>query len=298
MLVMFRFLPVFVLRLLAAPVSLVYYFLCEKAREESRRFLRKAARAAGLPAGSLRPFRHILSFSHALIEKLESWGGKIPISDLHFQQDDIWELIGQLDRGKGALLICSHLGNAEFLRGLASFGRTAVSRHVPVTSIVEFSVTARFNQLLRQVNPESMLRIIGANDIGPDTIVLLQDRIDAGELVVIAGDRTSANSRDKYFLFPFLGEPAPFAVGAFFLAAVLNVPVYFVFALRQKDISFRPEYNVYARKSPLSFDCPRREREGRVRELARDFAEQLESHCKLHPYQWYNFFDFWAKPEV
>jgi predicted LPLAT superfamily acyltransferase len=152
--------------------------------------------------------------------------------------------------------------------------------------------------MLRKLNPDSALRVISANDIGPDTIITLQDRLAAGELVVIAGDRTSANSRDKYFLFPFLNRDAPFAYGPFFLASLLDVPTYFVFGIRRGDLSLGSQYDMHVLRSAVSFNCSRRERTGRVEELARSFAEKLEYYCKRYPYQWYNFYDFWAKPEV
>jgi predicted LPLAT superfamily acyltransferase len=99
-------------------------------------------------------------------------------------------------------------------------------------------------------------------------------------------------------MFPFLGEEAPFTQGAFFLAALLNAPVYFIFALRRSALSLNPEYNMHVHRSSLSFDCPRKERNHRIKELAGSFAATLEGYCKQQPYQWYNFYDFWAKPEV
>jgi predicted LPLAT superfamily acyltransferase len=87
-------------------------------------------------------------------------------------------------------------------------------------------------------------------------------------------------------------------VGPFFRAAMRNAPTYFVFALRQKDVSLGSQYNMHVHKSPLSFDCSRKERNQRMEELAHLFVCQLEYYCKQHPYQWYNFFDFWAKPEA
>jgi predicted LPLAT superfamily acyltransferase len=300
-LIMFRFLPIIIVRLCSFPVSVFYYLFSKTARRESRRFLLKAAAVPGREAPekkpAIHPLRHILSFSLALIEKMEAWGGRFSFTRIHFQEDDIGDLIQNLEDRRGALLICSHLGNAELLRGLASFNRTGVSHEIPVTSIVDFTGTAYFNKMLREVNPKSMTHIISVHDMGPQTLVLLQERIAAGELVVIAGDRTSANTRNKYFVFPFLGEPAPFSFGVFFLAALLEAPVYFVFALRDGDISLRPKYSMHVHKNHVSFACSRKEREARIEELARSFAGLLESYCKRYPYQWYNFFDFWAKPE-
>jgi predicted LPLAT superfamily acyltransferase len=298
LLVMFRIFPVILLRLAAYPVALAYCFFSKTARDSSRLFLKQAAACFKREGKKFSPrvFRHILAFSLTVIEKVEAWGGKVKFDRIRFQDDDIGDLTGRLERKEGAFLICSHLGNAELLRGLASFNRTGLSREIPVTSIVDFSVTAYFNRMLKELNHHSDLRVIGAGDIGPDTIILLQERLEQGGLVVIAGDRTSAKTRDKYFLFPFLGRDAPFAYGSFFLAALLNVPVYFVFALRRGDVSLFPRYDMHVHKSGIIFDCPRRERAGRVEKLARSFVEYLEYYCRQHPYQWYNFYDFWSLP--
>jgi predicted LPLAT superfamily acyltransferase len=208
----------------------------------------------------------------------------------------VGDLRERLNRGEGAVIICSHLGNVELLRALASFNRTGLSREVPVNGIVDFNVTASFNRMLQELNPGVSLRMISVNDIGPDTIILLQDRLAAGELVSIAGDRTSTKTRNKNFSVPFLNERAAFPYGAFFMAAMLGTPTYFVFALRQKDVSLSSsQYDMYVHRSPVSFDCPRKEREARIEETVRLFAERLEYYCKRHPLQWYNFYDFWAE---
>jgi predicted LPLAT superfamily acyltransferase len=298
-LLVFKACPMFLMRLGAYPAAFLYFLFSKKTRDDSRRFLKRIALCAAAEGEvfPIRIFRHILAFSLTVVEKVEAWGGKVMLDRVHFHDDDVGDLIAALERGEGALFICSHVGNAELLRGLANFNRTGVSRKVPVTSIVDFSVTAHFNRMLQELNPDSVLRVISANDVGPGTIITLQDRLAAGELVVIAGDRTSANSRDKYFLFPFLGEDAPFAYGPFFLASLLNVPTYFIFGIRRGDASLASRYDMYVIKSAVSFDCSRRERAGRIEALARSYAEKLEYYCKRHPYQWYNFYDFWAKPD-
>jgi predicted LPLAT superfamily acyltransferase len=247
---------------------------------------------------SLRPLKHILACSLTLVEKVEAWGGKVLFDRVHFQEDDIGDLVAGLEKGQGALLICSHLGNSELLRALADYNRTGVSRNIPVTSIVDFSVTALFNRMIRELNPQSAARVISAKDFGPDTVILLLDRIKAGELVVIAGDRTPVNTGNKNIPIFFLNEYTSFPRGPFLLAALLNAPTYFVFALRRGDLSLSAQYDMHVHKSALSFDCSRRDRENRTKELARLFAEKLEYYCKQHPYQWYNFYDFWASPKI
>jgi predicted LPLAT superfamily acyltransferase len=302
--ILFKRLPMTVIRILTFPVALSYFIVAKRARAVSRMFLTQMAaflekdpENSGGKRPKLSSFTHIRAFAMTVVEKVEAWGGKVGLNRIHFQDDDIGDLIAVLEQGRGALLICSHLGNTELLRALACFNRTGVSRNVPVNSIVDFSIVPYFSRMLKELNPQSMLNLISANHIGPETIMRLEERAAAGELVVIAGDRTSAHARNKYFLFPFLGKDAPFAVGPFFLAALLNVPTYFVFALRQQDVSLSSHFEMHVHKSPVSFDAPRKERNQKARELARAFAERLEYYCKQRPHQWYNFYDFWAVPE-
>jgi predicted LPLAT superfamily acyltransferase len=298
LLILFRVFPVFLLRLIAFPVGFFYWLFSKRIREESRSYLER------IPAlKSPSPLKHILAFSLSLIEKVEAWGGKVSFKRIHFQDevndnnvDASRELVDRLERGEGAFVISSHLGNMEFIRGLAGFNRTGVSREVPVNAIMDTQVTAHFNRMLTELNPHSITRLVNVNDMGPETVILLQERLAAGELVVIAGDRTSAKEGSRILRLSFLGKEASFPYGPFFLAALLDAPVYFQFALRRRDVSLSSHYNLNIHRSPVSFACSRREREGRILELARGFVFLLEQYCKKHPYQWYNFYDFWAPP--
>ena len=302
MLVLFRLLPVILLRLIAFPVGFFYFLFSKKARAHSRAYLRLVS-AAQQNAGTrgsrarrvqrLNSLKHFLSFALALVDKVEAWGGKVLFKRIHFCNDDIEYLNSRLESGQGAVLISSHLGNMEFIRALAGLNRTGVSREIPVNAIVDFKVTAHFNRMLKELNPQSSTRLLNASDLGPDTVILLGERLAAGELVVIAGDRTASGGNSRKLPLPFLGVQAPFPYGPFLLASLLDAPVYSVFALRCHDITLGSHYFFHIHKSPLIFDCGRKEREARIQELAAWFASYLQTYCQEHPYQWYNFFDFW-----
>jgi predicted LPLAT superfamily acyltransferase len=303
MLIFFRLLPPVFVRLAAFPVGFCYFLFSKAAREHSRLYLQRIAVAGAMAAGGdgtenqsvkkSSSLAHILSFALALVEKVEAWGGKVSFKRIQFQDDDIGGLIARLEKGEGAFLISSHLGNMEFIRALAGFNRTGVSREIPVNAVVDVAVTAHFNRMLHELNPRSVTRLINARDMGPQTIITLQERLAAGELVVIAGDRTSPNAASRSLSLEFLGGQAAFPYGPFFLAALIHVPVYAVFALRQKDVSLSSRYTLHIHQSPVSFDCPRAERGRRIEELACWFAALLERYCKERPAQWYNFYDFW-----
>jgi len=317
MLILFRIFPIIILRILAFPVGFFYFVFSKKARDESRRFLQKAApfteqsKTAKKCRSVFGPLRHIVSFSLNLVEKLESWGGKFQFKKIHFQNDDVEELINELESGKGVFLITSHLGNIELLRGLASFNRTRVSRKTQVIAVIDTKVNGNFSRMLKELNPQSSFDIINASEIGPHTAIMLEEKLAEGAMVTIAGDRTSAgkvanradgkadsgaaDGQNKNFLIPFLGEDAPFSPGIFYLSVLMKAPVYFVFALRRGDLSLKSEYNMYVHKSTLSFDCSKKERFAKSSLLAKSYAELLENYCKQNPFQWYNFYDFWLK---
>ena len=301
LLILFRLFPVIILRIIAFQVGFFYFLFSKKGRTESRRFLTRAAPfidnadKAKKCRSPLGPLRHIVSFSLNLVEKIETWGGKYPFKKIHFQDDNIGELIERLENGKGAFLITSHLGNAELLRGLVSFDKTGVSRKVPVTAVIDMKVSKHFSRMLKELNLQSSLDIMGADEIGIHTAAIMEEKLTAGEIVTIAGDRTSVNDAKKSLMIPFFGKEAPFSPGIFYLAALLNVPVYFIFALRRGGLSLKSEYNMHVHKSDLSYANTKKERLMRASELARSFVMLLESYCKQEPFQWYNFFDFWYK---
>jgi predicted LPLAT superfamily acyltransferase len=301
MLILFKIFPVVILRIFAFPVGFFYFLFSKRARTESSRFLDKAAHfiedkiLVKKCLSSFGPLRHIISFSLSLVEKLQSWGGKFPFKAVHFQDDGIGELIQGLENKKGAFIITSHAGNMELLRGLASFNQTGVSREIKVISIMDTEVTAHFNKALKELNPQSGMDILNAKILDSHTVILLKEKLEAGELAVIAGDRTAVSGAEKNLMLPFLGEQAPFSHGIFYLAALMNVSIFFVFAMRRKDLSLMPEYDMHVHKYEVSFDCTKKERLLRSRDLAVSYVTFLETYCKKHPFQWYNFFNFWSK---
>ncbi len=288
-----RILPGIVVRILAVPIGFFFWLISGPERKAIIKYLEKVR-----PGRKPYTLPLFLAFSITIIEKLESWAGKIRFGKIHFQQDDITSIWKELEEGKGALLICSHLGNMEMLRAIADYGEIGVSRRVPVISIVDFAVTAGFNQMIEKANGSSMHNIISANDIGPDTIVLLQEHVTKGGIVVIAGDRNSADTPDRNYDIDFLGSPAPFPQGPFIMASLLDCPAYFVFAARQKPLSVSAEYNMHIHKTRVDFSGNRAEKKLQIRQMAEEFVRYLEKYCNKYPLQWYNFYEYWEKGDL
>lgn len=298
LLLLMKRLPKSFVFVLIYPIAAFYYIFSSRARTECTDYQERLKKFSnGLVPQKISPFRQILSFTLCVMEKMEGWLGNYHYNNLVLHNDDLKELQALLESGKGALLIGSHLGNMELMRSLSSFGENGVKREFSVTAIMEVKATEQFNRTLNQINPGVNFQVVDPSEIGPDTIIMLQERIDKGGLVVITGDRTSSRSRMRVIREDFLGEKADFPYGVFLLAFLLKAPAYYVFGLRTRTSTLMPRYNMFVEKSLIDFNCTRTERDDRIRLLCREFVGKLEKYCLKFPYQWYNFYNFWLPAE-
>ncbi|MCF0241102.1 MAG: hypothetical protein HUK25_00600 [Treponema sp.] len=289
-----KHLPNAVVNCLAYPVAFFYYLFSKRGRHESRVFQKKLKEFTnGEVPKIISPYKSILSFSIAFLEKLAGWLGKIEYDQLITHDDDCQELIERLEQGKGALLFTSHLGNSELLRSLTSFNRTGVSKAIPVNVLMEIHAAEIFFQTLKEVNPGFTMNTIDTHDIGPETIEHMQECIDRGELVVVAGDRTAATSKERFLRKKFLGQEADFPYGVYLIATLLEAPVYYIFGLRDKTTSINSKNHMYVERSKIDLNCTRKERENKINALCDEFISKIEHYCIQYPYQWYNFYNFW-----
>lgn len=294
LLLLFKIFPRFVVHIFAFPVGFFYYLFSARARRECRLYQKQLKSfTGGKVPGKIRPAAQIISFSLCVLEKMEGWLGKVQYKNLISGERDLQPLIDQLEQGKGAVLVGSHLGNMELLRSLSSFNRTGVNREISVTTIMESKATEQFNKTIEEINPGAAMNVVDPSDITPDTMIFLQEQIENGGLVVFAADRTSARSRLRTIRKSFLGKEADFPYGVFLLCVLLKAPVYYVFGLRAKTLSIFPKNYMFVEKSAVDIEVPRSKREECISNLCEEYVRTLERYCVDFPFQWYNFYNFW-----
>ncbi len=282
-----RLLGMRVTRLWLHPIVAYFVLTGRAARLESQRYfacLRAASPAEATPSpGWWSAYRHMLAFADAGLDKLAAWSGRVMKADVVFDDPSAFEAL--VASGKGALVIGAHLGNLEMTRALAVRGARA-----KVTAVVYTEHARRFNSVLAGAHRDFASRMLEVTDFGPETAMLMQERIDAGELLVIVGDRVPAHEAGRVVDVPFLGRTAPFAQGPYVLAHALGCPVYLFFCLKEHG-----GHRVYFEPFAERIELPRRERAAHLTAHARRYAQRLEYYCRKAPYQWFNFFDFWAR---
>jgi predicted LPLAT superfamily acyltransferase len=275
-------------RRVATPIvhaaTLYFFTFGRRTRRVSLEYLRRIEREA--PESGLAPtrrwaYRHFLAFTHAILDKLDAWSGRLDYRHVVFE--DHTRLREAAGSGRGRLVIGSHLGNLEVCRALAS-----LNRRVRLNVLVHTRHAAYFNRVLAMAGA-SELELLQVTDFGPAVALMLKERIDRGEWVVIAGDRVPVHG-GRTVDVRFLGGIAPLPVGPYLLGALLECPVNLLFCLRRAGTN-----HIYFEPFAERLGWPRAERDAALAREAQRFADRLEHYVRLEPLQWFNFYPFWRE---
>ncbi|WP_404358323.1 hypothetical protein [Methylotuvimicrobium sp. KM1] len=273
-----------VLQVFLYPVVSYYWLLNGKARAASIDYLRRVSDF--LPADTIRDRRygsylHFIAFANAIIDKLAAWSGAISLNDVEYHGRDA--IVSHLEHGQGVLILGSHLGNMEVCRVIAK-----LRKNVTVNVLVHTKHAEKFNALLNRYAESGRMNLIQVTEMNAATAMLLQDKIEAGELVVIAADRIPVTGQGRVAKARFLGATALFPQGPYILASLLKCPVYTLFCLKRQD-----KQAIYFDHFSDGLNLPRKLRDERARRYAQDYADRLQHYCLQEPLQWFNFYDFW-----
>ena len=294
MLLVWRLLGRKAFSLLLYPVVGVYWLTAATARRASQQWITRvreqlAARQMPIPP-TLTSYRHFQRFGEAMLDKIASWRG-----ELQFGRDVVFtagaEETLNISDPRGKLLLVSHLGDVEACRALAQLqgGKT-------INALVFSENAQRFKQIMTEMAPQAGLNLMPVNDIGPDTAILLQEKLDRGEWIAIVGDRIAVNPQRggewRVCWSRFMGQAAPFPQGPFILAAILRCPVNLLFALRQQG-----KLRIYCEPFADPLLLPRADRQQALQHIIDRYAERLEHYALQSPLDWFNFFDFWRLPD-
>ena len=274
----YRLLGCRVCLIIGSPIVLYIYLTGKKQRQASKDFLRRVIKQPGFIDG----LRHFMNFLQMALDKFAGWTGRLNLSDIDQAGLDSFNTV--ISNNKGGLMLVSHLGNMEFCRAVSSHANR-IRLHV----LLHSKNSQLFSRMLKAFNPQSSVNIIEVTEIGPDTIIYLQERIAQGEWVVIAADRVPVANSSREVRVPFLGNDASFSQGPYVLANLLECPVYTAIAVREGS-KFKVFIDLFANKVVLE----RGRRDNDIKRFANQYAQHLEKYCRLYPYQWFNFFDYWV----
>ena len=275
-------------KIAALPILAYFFATGAERREASMGYLNRIFRSEGLGrTPTLRDtWRHHVSFLDMAVDRFAAWVDREDPPSVEFPDSSV---LDRLARNRlGALILVSHLGNIDVSRAWAS------SQNLPpMTVLVHTRHAIRFNKIIERLNPAFSANMIQVTEIGPETALMLDQRIRQGEWIFMAADRTPVGGGERVVMAPFLGAPAPFPQGPYILGSLLRCPVALMFCLKEGR-----NYRIQVEDFTDRIVLPRGNRVQAIEAYAKRFASRLEAHCREAPYQWYNFFDFWGRAEA
>lgn len=251
--------------LLFAPVS----------RRASKRYLE---RALGRMPRWRDLYRHFFTFAATIHDRVYLANQNFDLFD--FEIHGQHELDQILESGSGAFLMGAHLGSFDVIRAI---GRKHAN--LQVAMVMHEGNARKINAILAAINPRAVQEIIPLGHI--DSMIRVSERLAQGCAIGILADRTPGDdSRQDVQL---LGDATQLPIGPFRMAALLRRPVVFMTGLYLGGNRYAIHFDPLADFTALA----RGQREAAVRAAVTRYAALLDHYCRLAPYNWFNFFDFW-----
>jgi len=267
------------------PVCFYYMLVARRSTRASRQYLEQVF---GRRPTWREVFRHYYYFAITLLDRGLLLAGLPQWFDFRSENAEIVRRLATSQRG--SLLLGAHLGSFDVARMLGE-----VHHHTDINMMMYEENAQKLNTVIASFGGHSRMKVIPIGTV--DSLIRAKDRLEQGEWVGILGDRVVAN--DRLIRVPFLGSEAAFPAGPFLVASALKVPVVLFACLYLGGNQYKEHFELFAEEIVLD----RRNREADLEKWVRRYAERLEYFCRLAPYNWFNFYDFWGatpslEPEV
>lgn len=240
------------------------------AGKDLRFYVKKYLSIVGEKSNNINVFKLFLSYALSAIDKIEVFSQKFDKKKIN--TNSVCDLFWKLKSAKqGAVCIFSHIGNIDVARVL-------IGSEQKISILLSLEQAKIFRDFLGKISDFKNINLVAVEDIGIETVIDLKNRIENGEFVFIAGDRTSKTARN--IEVEVLRRKVDFPYGTFKLAELLDAPVFFVSCLKQfkgYEMSVVQFPTNGAKKMAAAFA---------------DFVSELALKC---PFQFYHFYDFFKE---
>ena len=217
-------------------------------------------------------YKSYFKFGQTIVDKMAISCGFI--DKFTYECDGVENITNLLDEGKGGILISAHVGNFE----LAEYFFEEIDTRSQINLVTTDAEHEKIKEYLESIAQESKIKFIHIEN-DQSHIFEINAALGKGELVCFTGDRYISGT--KYLSEELLGEHAKFPSGPFLLASRLQVPVVFVYVMKETST----HYHLYARTVAVAY------RDSQA--LLKKYTENVEWMLDKYPLQWFNYFNFW-----
>ncbi|MDD5570077.1 MAG: acyltransferase [Bacteroidales bacterium] len=201
-----------------------------------------------------------------------------------FDFDGEEHLRKMVENNTGGILISAHIGNFEIAGHLLNRLNTKIN------IVMLDAEHKKIKEYLSGYFKRNNVNIIAIKD-DFSHIYEINKAIENKEIICMHGDRFVSGSKNLTAVF--FEKEAGFPNGPFYLAVRYNVPVSFVFAMKEN----KNHYHFYA--SSLKYygaqNMNRKNRDEHIKTIISEYISELEKIIRKYPTQWFNYYNFWEE---
>ncbi len=258
-------------------ITLYYFVFAPTPRRHMRGYLR---RALGREPRARDRYRLILSFATTVLDRLFLLAGQYSLFEITLEGEALIREVAAA--GGGALLFGAHMGSFEVLRALGDR-----QPGLEIAMAMYEDNARKLNTVMAAARSRDPPEIIALGHV--DAMLKIRERLDHGALVGVLADRTLGE--EPALAIEFLGASARLPLGPMRAAALLRRRVLFMLGLYRGGHHYRIVFAPLADFTQVQRD----DRAAAIEAAVVRYAALLEQHCRSDPYNWFNFFDFWAE---
>ena len=225
-------------------------------------------------------FKNFYVFGQTLVDRIAVMAG---YGNYTYTFDGEENLIRMVDEGRGGLLISAHLGNWEIA------GHLLYRVKAKINIVMFEGEHKKIKEYLDSVKGGQNIHVIAIKE-DLSHLYAINAAFERKELVCIHGDRFLPSSR--VIEIPFMGENACFPCGPLLMAAKYNVPVSFVFAMKESSSHY---YFSSTKGMVYNFERDKIKQAAQLNVAMIPFIDLIEKNSKKYPYQWFNYYNFWKE---
>jgi predicted LPLAT superfamily acyltransferase len=237
--------------------------------------------------GKVRSFYYAYSnfsmMGKVLVDKIALLSGAVKKYSFDFDGEE--HLMSLVKNKSGGILVNAHVGNWEIAGQLLE--RLDTKIHILMFEAEHDQVKNYMSEVLQDKNIGVI--IIGN---GMSHLEKIREALLNKEIIAMNGDRYMPGNRTITCLF--MGGEADFPVSPFYMAGKFNVPVVYVFAMKESKY----HYHFYATPPRMLENFGNLKlREETLKTVVFEYVAGLEIMLKKYPLQWFNYYNFWKQTE-
>jgi predicted LPLAT superfamily acyltransferase len=281
LIVLSRWFGPWVFTLVSRFIAAGYFFMFPRRAAVSAKFYEALFPGKGRLFHWYCAWRQYQNFTTVFMDRIRACGQE----DIRFISTGWQTFEDELDKGYGAIVLMSHMGNWDVAASLMAKRR----KDLKLLLYMGAKAKEQIESVQKQELNAKGIRVVAVEPSAGSPLDVVEGIrfLKSGGVVSLTGDKLW-HPDQRAVNVPFLGKTARIPEFPHVFALISKAPLFVFFTFRTGPGSYR-----FMLSDPIHINCASREDRNRaVAESAKGYAGMLEQTLRDHPYEWYHFDPF------